>query len=226
MNAQKELVKKMDVKQIIELQRSLSEYKFFAEDQNFFFFFEEDYDLMYSVEKELIEKEYSLEEYREVILEKIKLIDYNTAMKARAIVEELTDFYTNTEVKNITKAAALKIRTAIAASLGNRRYFSQSGSHAILNPLSSPKYTWWGDMYWDGSGEEPLVFHINFYKEQRRIPTVSQIREIEYVLYPSGNYSFNDLAISNFKDSETVLKMMKEETDIRIFQEITQLEMG
>lgn len=141
------------------------------------------------------------------------------------IVKEVTEFYMNTEVKNITKAAALKIRTAITAVIGNRRYFSQSGSHAILNPFSSPKYTWWGDMHWDGSGQEPLVFHTSFYKEQRRIPTVSQIREIEYVLYPSGNYSFNELHVSNFRDPFEIEKMMKEEIDIRIFQEITQLEL-
>ncbi|MHA1401800.1 MAG: hypothetical protein ACTSQE_15725 [Candidatus Heimdallarchaeaceae archaeon] len=146
-------------------------------------------------------------------------------LEATIIMEE-QDFYANTEVKNITKAQAERIRKAIVTALGNRRYFSQSGSHAILNPLSdSPKYTWWGDMYWDGSGEEPLVFHTSFYKEERRIQTVEQIREIEYVLYPSGKYTFNELDVSNFKDPFKVEKMMKEEIDIRIFQEITQLEL-
>lgn len=145
-------------------------------------------------------------------------------LEAKIIMEE-QDFYTNTEVKNITKEVATRIRKAIVTALGNRRYFSQSGSHAILNPLTeNPKYTWWGDMHWDGSGQEPLVFYTSFYKEQRRIQTVEQIREIEYVLYPSGKYSFNELEVSNFKDPFKIEKMMKEEIDIRIFQEITQLD--
>jgi hypothetical protein len=152
--------------------------------------------------------------------------EISKAILEAKIIMEVQDFYTNTEVKNITKAAALKIRTAIATELGNKRYFSQSGSHAILNPFSSPKYSWWGDSHWDGTGEEPLVFHTGFYKEQRRIQTFEQIREIEYVIYPSGKYTFDEQAIDIYKDPFKVEKMMKEETDIRIFQEITQLEMG
>lgn len=147
-----------------------------------------------------------------------------TILKAK-IITDVQEFYSNTEVKNITEVAAKKIRKAITTDLGNSRYFSQSGSHAIFNPLSeNPRYAWWGDSHWDGAGQEPLVFHTRFYKEQRRIATIEQIREIEYVLYPSGKYSFNELVVDNFKDIFKIEEMMKEETDRRIFQEITQLD--
>lgn len=146
-------------------------------------------------------------------------------LKAK-IITDVQELYSDTEVKNITQAQAKKIRKAISTALGNRRYFSQSGSHAILNPLSeNPRYTWWGDMQWDGTGQEPLVFHTSFYKETRRILLIEQIREIEYVLYPNSEYTFNENTLDLFRNFETVEQMMKEEIDRRIFQEITQLEL-
>ncbi|MCG3256249.1 MAG: hypothetical protein KAU62_09205 [Candidatus Heimdallarchaeota archaeon] len=148
-----------------------------------------------------------------------------TILKAK-IITDVQEYYNSTEVKNITEAQARKIRKAMTKELGNRRYFSQSGSHAILNPLSeNPHYTWWGDMYWDGTGQEPLVFHTSFYKETRRMPAIDEIRKIEYVLYPSGKYTFNETTVDQFNNYETVEQMMKEEIDSRIFQEITQLEL-